>query len=313
MKGVENEVTKKFLVHTILILTILLTACGQHQADTQQQKKFESEPEITVELADGNSEKIRLEEYVAGVVAGEMKADWPENAYAAQAILARTFALKYMEENQTRSISSSYAETQQYKPENISEVINNAVKKTRGQVVFHDDQYIKGWFHASAGGETTTARVGLAYEKEEPPYVKSTESPDNEAPEDVKNWKIEFSLQEINVALAEEGLNTGEINNIKISEKDNSGRAVDIVISGSKDEEKIKAANFRKALGSKKLKSTKINKLEKTSRGFYFEGNGYGHGVGLSQWGAYALAKDKKSVEEIIKYYYKNIEIKEVY
>ncbi|MFW5992060.1 MAG: SpoIID/LytB domain-containing protein, partial [Halanaerobiaceae bacterium] len=168
----------------ILIVLFSLTACDQQGRvrGVRERNKLEAEPDITVKSADGQERTMKFEEYITGVVAGEMKKNWPENAYGAQAIIARTFALKYMEENQTRSISGSYEFAQEFKPENVTESIKNGVGETRGEVAVYKDDYIKGWFHSSAAGQTTSAKVGLAYEKEEPPYIKSVKSPDDQAP-----------------------------------------------------------------------------------------------------------------------------------
>ena len=125
---------------------------------------------ITVKLQDGQ-EEMGLEEYITGVVAGEMEANWPENAYAAQAIIARTFALKHLSDNDTNIISGSYQFAQEYKPEKVTEEIEKAVKKTRGEVIVYKDEYINAWFHASAGGQTTSAKVAWLTRKKNLPIL----------------------------------------------------------------------------------------------------------------------------------------------
>ena len=308
---------KSILILLMLIIctSLFLTACDQmgQVKGVKERGEIEEEPEIIVKDETGNEQKYKLEEYITGVVAGEMPADWPENAYGAQAILARTFALKYMEENDTKVISDSFREAQQYDPEKITKEIEEAVKKTRGEVVLYNEQYIKGWFHSSAGGFTTTAKVGLAYEEEEPPYVKSVKSPDEKAPEDVKEWKVRFNNEELQSALTKMGKDIGQLKKIEIKNKDNTGRAIEFVFSGSNRNATVKAANFRKELDPQKLKSIKIEDIKKVDNGYEIKGSGYGHGVGLSQWGAYSLALDKKNAEEIIDHYYKNIEIIKLY
>ena len=303
------------LVMLIICTSLFLTACDQmgQVKGVKERGEIEEEPEIIVKDETGNEQKYKLEEYITGVVAGEMPADWPENAYGAQAILARTFALKYMEENNTEVISDSFREAQQYDPEKITKEIEEAVKKTRGEVVLYNDQYIKGWFHSSAGGFTTTAKVGLAYEDEEPPYVKSVKSPDDKAPEDVKEWKVRFNNEELQSTLTKMGQDIGQFKKIEIKNKDNTGRAIEFIFSGSNGKATVKAANFRKELDPQKLKSIKIEDIKKVDNGYEIKGSGYGHGVGLSQWGAYSLALDKKNAEEIIDHYYKNIKIIKLY
>lgn len=266
-----------------------------------------------VELPNGQKKNMKFEEYVAGVVAGEMKKGWHENAYAAQAIIARTFALKFMDENKTNVISGSYEFAQEYKPENITETIKRAVEKTRGEVAVYKDDYIKGWFHSSAAGQTTTAKVGLAYDKPEPPYTNSVKSPDDAAPADIQNWSAQFTATEIGNTLSKMGKNIGSVNNIEIANKDKTGRAGNFKVTGTAGSATVKAAIFRTELDPMKLKSTMISKIENSNGGFVFSGSGFGHGVGMSQWGAYSLAKDDKKPEEIVSYYFKDIEIVKEY
>jgi len=279
----------------------------------REKGKLNEEPTIKVDLANGQSETLKLEEYILGVVAGEMENGWGENAYAAQAILARTFALKYMEEKNTNSISSSFDQAQEYNSEKITDTIKKAVEKTRGVVALHKEDYIKGWFHASAGGQTSSAKVGLAYPEEEPLYIKSVKSPDQDAPEEIKNWNISISFREIEESLKKMGENIGQLKEIKILDKDKAGRVIEFNIKGTGGAATISAANFRKEIGPKKLKSTKIKNIKKEDSSYLFNGSGFGHGVGMSQWGAYSMAKKGKKAEDIVSYYFKDIEIVRVY
>ena len=308
---------KNLIVVLILILlsSIILSACdGMGQVKgVKERGEIQEEPEITVEMTNGEKETLKLEEYITGVVAGEMNTDWPDNAYGAQAILARTYALKYMEENNTKTISSSFVDAQEYAKDKVTEKIRAAVKDTRGEVALYNDQYIKGWFHASAGGETTSAKVGLAYPKDEPAYVKSVKSPDDKAPEDIKNWTVSFTTAELEEALKKMGKEIGSIKDFKIKGKDNTNRATEFEFEGSNGNAVVKAANYRKELDPKKLKSIKIKSIDKKDNSFEISGSGFGHGVGLSQWGAYSMALDNKKSEDIIKHYYKDIEIVKLY
>ncbi len=307
---------KKILINTIICTLIVLTLFGCQQSrikGIREKGKLEEEPLLKVKLPDGKEKQLKLEEYITGVVAGEMDNNWPKSAYGAQAILARTFALKYLEENNTNVISSSFEHAQEYQPQKITDIIRQAAKETRGQVAIYKNEYIKGWFHASAGGQTTSAKVGLAFEDKEPAYVKSVKSPDNMAPDDIKSWQVSFTGTELKNNLAKMGKNIGELRNLEVDDRDKTGRVINFKFTGSKDTVKVKAANFRKELDPKKLKSIKIKKLTKNNNKYNFAGSGFGHGVGMSQWGAYAMAKNNKSPSEIVKYYYNNIDIVEIY
>lgn len=304
-----------FFVSILLIMVVIGAGCENQTRvkGVRERNKLKNEPEIVVKLPNGQESKMKFEEYITGVVAGEMKKGWPANAYAAQAIIARTFALKYMSDNKTNVISGSYEFAQEFKPENVTQELADAVSTTRGEVIVYQDDYIKGWFHASAGGQTTTAKVGLAYEKDEPPYIKIVNSPDEMAPKDVQSWTIEFFNSEIEEALSSMGKNIGTLETITIEDRDRTGRIIGLSFKGSKVNTTVKAANFRNELDPKRLKSTKISEIKKQGNSYSFSGAGFGHGVGMSQWGAYAMAKDGRSPEEIVSHYFKDIEIVKEY
>ncbi|MGM0501122.1 MAG: SpoIID/LytB domain-containing protein, partial [Bacillota bacterium] len=159
-----NSKRKYKLFFVGIMVLFIMVGCSQKQESKvkgiKEKGELEQEPQIKVELKNGQIKELKLEEYVAGVVAGEMKKDWPENAYGAQAIKARTFVLRRIEDTADNTISAEHEEAQAYKPENITAEIEQAVKKTRGEVVTYNGEYIKAWFHSSAGGETTSAKAG---------------------------------------------------------------------------------------------------------------------------------------------------------
>ncbi|WP_018248263.1 SpoIID/LytB domain-containing protein [Orenia marismortui] len=293
----------------LIIFILIFTACAKEKEKAQ----YKEEPTIQVKLKDGNIKKIKIEDYIAGVVAGEMKKDWPKNAYAAQAIIARTFTLKRLKENGNNTISAKHEEAQAYKPENITPEIKEAIKMTRGEVVTYNGQYIQGWFHSSAGGQTTSAKVGLAYKEDEPAYVHSVKSPDGAAPADIQNWRVVISFSDILAALQQTGEVSKELKDIKVIKKDQTGRIEEIEIVHDQGSKKLKGAEFRTIIGPDKLKSTLINSIEKSGNKFIFSGSGYGHGVGMSQWGAYKMAQDGKKPEDIVRHYFKDIKIGKIW
>jgi len=306
----------KYFVLFFFVVLIIISGC-EPRGDVRGIREFgqyEAEPEIEVIMENGEVVTVMFEEYITGVVAGEMKENWPLNAYAAQAILARSFALRFLEEEDTNQIGGTYRDAQHYQPEKINDEIRQGVEKTRGEAIIHNDIFINGWFHANAGGQTTSAKVGLAYDKPEPPYTVSVESPDQEAPEDVLDWTVVFTDQEIEQILAEIAEEEiGNLEEINILDKDGTGRIIDLEFVGDAGRTEVHAAIFRRELDSKKLKSTMIDDIVRADEGFSFSGSGFGHGVGMSQWGAYSMAKQGRSPEEIVEHYFRNIEIVKVY
>ncbi len=271
-----------------------------------------SEPDILVYMHQTNEKKtMKMEDYIAGVVAGEMKNDWPLEALAAQAILARTFTLQAIDEkggvpSRGTQASTDIKEFQAYDAKSVNDTVKTAVQMTRGMVITYQGKPIQAWFHASAGGITATAKEGLNYKYEEPPYIESVQSPDDLAPEDVKNWTASFTKQEMIAALNKIGKNVSAIDMVEIGQKGPSGRAVTLMINKTTE---VSGPDLRVALDSTKLKSMLLDKVEVTGDNVTFTGKGYGHGVGMSQWGANKLATMGKKPEEIIGQYFKGVTI----
>ena len=257
--------------------------------------------------------EMDLEEYIMGVVAGEMKNDWPMEALKAQAILARTFALKFVSDKSSSykgaDISTDVKEAQAYNADAINDRIKTAVNETKGIVMADGGDLPYAWFHAHAGGMTELPSKALEYGSD-PAYITPVQSPDSaKAPEDVKKWTAEFTLKQAEQACRDAGTETGEIRSFAIGEMGISGRTVDFIVNGKR----VSAPSFRIHIGADKLKSTMIDEIVLSDDTISFSGRGFGHGVGMSQWGAYGMAEEGKNAEEIIHHYFTGIELTELW
>lgn len=270
------------------------------------------EPLISVYMAEEETvQEMPIEEYVAGVVAGEMDPDWPLEALAAQAILARTFTLQKIKESggvpeHNAHASTDIEEFQAYSAEKINDRVREAVRLTRGTVACYKNECIRAWFHAYAGPRTALADEGLAY-KYNPPYISSVEGQGKKiiSPEEA-NWSAVFDLETVREAVLETtGKDPGTITGVKIAKYGPSGRAATFQVN----DQKISGPALRLALGSTEMRSTFIEKIVCSEENLQISGTGYGHGVGLCQWGARAMAAEGKSPEEIVNYFYKNIHL----
>ena len=239
-----------------------------------------------------------------------MKNDWPEEALKAQAILARTFVLKFIETKDSKydgaDISTDVSEAQAYSEADINGNVRSAVEETRGLVMSYEGRLPQAWFHAHAGGKTELPSVSLEYKEADPPYLAVTDSPDaEEAPEDVKHWTASFDAEAFQKACAGAGLSTGLPETVEIGETGASGRAKALLVNG----EAVSAPSLRLQLGANAMKSTLLDSVAVEDGKVVMEGRGFGHGVGLSQWGAYGMAKEGASAEEIIRHYFQDIGI----
>lgn len=318
MGGRKNKVAVLGLVLVLVAAVSLLISWGGDERNIVRDLK--QEPQLTVYLNDqGKILEMPLEEYVAAVVAGEMFPDWPLEAYAAQAIFVRSFTLDFistggMQEKYGADVSTSIEETQAFNPQGVTSVIKEAVQLTKGQVMTYDNRFVRGWFHAYSGGITAQAKEGLDYRQQEPPFTKSVRLADNEyVPEDVKQWTALYSPAELQDLLAQAGMGIGQLSKITIAQRGPTERVTKIEIEGSEGKREMSGPDFRLALGSTKMKSTLLNEFEFSEAGLKISGTGYGHGVGLSQWDAYKMAKEGKKPSEIVSTFFKGIKIRKIY
>ena len=303
----------KLLIMIFLLSGVALFMSGCPGPAEKPEGKMGKEPTISLYVVDmGETKENKMEEYLQGVIAAEMDTDWPKEALGAQAIVARTFTLKKIEEGGAEKrgtdASTSHEEFQAYDAEKINDAVRQAVKETRGEVIRYQQKNINAWFHADAGGRTAaTPEEGGLEAKEETPYIKSVDDPGFEitTPEN-KSWTVQFPLEEIRRVVQEAvGMDPGNFTSAEIVEKGPSGRALKIKIGDAE----VSGASLRLGLGAEKMRSTLIEELKVEGGSLVIKGKGFGHGVGMSQWGARAMAENGKSAEEIVKYFFKNIEI----
>jgi stage II sporulation protein D len=281
--------------------------------------KWNEEPQVTVEGREG---LIPIEEYVMGVVGGEMGklpaagqlegTDWPIEAYAAQAILARTFILSWLESNNWTAIPTDVTKSQAYRPDNITPAIEQAVNSTRGQVIQSRGKLVRTFFHSYAGGKTATPEEGLNWTGEKLRYIQSKDLPENEfVPEELKDWTAEIPLSHIAQVLGDKGINLGDIRDIRINKMGPSERILEVTIKGTIGETVMHGADFRVQIGPERLRSTKVDpdSFKVVGDNLVARGTGFGHGVGLSQWDAYRMAKEGMNAEQIIRQFFTNIKI----
>ena len=253
-------------------------------------------------------EELSVESYLPAVLAGEMAGDWPLEALKAQAILARTFVLQFVTQKTSMyegaDISTDIKEAQAYDAAGVNERIRQAVQETRGLVLNAGGELPYAWFHAHSGGLTARAKEGLDYEKAEPGYTQCVKGMENdEAPKEAAQWEAVFTPEEVIAAAKDAGASVAELTSIEIGQRGESGRATTLLVSGKE----VSAPAFRLAIGSTKMRSCLIESLRMEDGKVIISGKGYGHGVGMSQWGAYAMAQQGKTAEEIVLHYFTGV------
>ncbi|MEX0974732.1 MAG: SpoIID/LytB domain-containing protein [Bacillota bacterium] len=308
-KGIfKNE---RWLIIPGVILAVILAVVVRSQRATPKPGLPQTEPSISVYMSDtGQVKKMPLETYLEGVVAAEMEPSWPEQALEAQAIVARTFTLRKISDGgvakRGTDASTDPKEFQAYNASRVNDKVKAAVAATRGQIITYGGSPINAWFHASSGGVTASAQEGLGYKKEATPYVISVT--DIKA-EPAHPWYQTFSNAAVSEAAAAVGVNVGHVTSIHIGRKGPSGRAETLKINGRD----VPAPSFRLALGDKTMQSTLLDDVRMSGDSIYMKGRGFGHGVGMSQWGAWMMAQQGKSAADIVGYYFRGIKIQNLY
>ena len=262
---------------------------------------------------------LKTNDYLIGVVASEMPATFELEALKAQAVVARTYTIYQIKNGSKHEnadvCDSSYccqawiskenrmARWEEDKAEEYWNKILEAVNTTKGKIIFYEGEAINALFHSNSGGST---EISLNVWGGNFPYFQTVETSGEESYSSYSS-EVETSKDDLIKKMLERysdfKIDFSDNNCINIEEYTSSGRISKISI-GNKQ---ISGVEARSIFG---LKSAKFN-FEILENSIKFSVLGYGHGVGLSQCGSDVLAKNGKNYEEIIRYYYKDVEIHE--
>ncbi|MBU4345978.1 MAG: SpoIID/LytB domain-containing protein [Candidatus Omnitrophica bacterium] len=251
---------------------------------------------------------IDLEDYIKGILYHEVSHYWPLEALKAQAILCRTYALYQIQESKAKDYDvTSDIYSQVYGGKSSERYrTNKAVDKTQYEVLTYQERIFSTYYHATCGGHTQDA--SLLWRIDIPPLKGVSCNFCADSPH--FSWHKVLSLKQIKDALLKLGYSDcGTIKDIIISGRDKSGRITYLKITTNKKDIKIPAKDFRNALGPNVIRSTNFD-VKVVDQDVVFVGSGWGHGVGLCQWGAYFMAKQGYSYEQILQYYYPQAQLK---
>jgi stage II sporulation protein D len=250
---------------------------------------------------------IGLEDYLYGVLYHEVSHRWPMEALKAQAIAARTFALYQARQNKMQPYDLRSDIYSQVYGGSASERWSTtmAVNATKGEVLVYNGDLLPAYYHATCAGSTEDA--ANLWKVDIPPLkgvicnfcVKSP----------YYKWTKEIPLWSLEGKLRENGYKIDKIASVSILSRNKSGRVdkmeikdnagVSILLTGK---------DFRQIMGPNESRSTKFEISIKYGS-LMIEGHGWGHGVGMCQWGAFGMASQGKKAEDILKFYYPGAEI----
>lgn len=268
----------------------------------------------------GEVEQVNIDDYLCNVVSAEMPADYEIEALKAQAVVARTYTIYKINNKKHENADicddstccqawvdkeTRFSRWEESKRESNWEKIQKCVQETQGQIITYQNQPINAFFHANSGGKTELpvnvwGGTGL-------PYLQVVETAGEEG---YKQYESEVELtqdeliEKLKTKYSDISIDFSNQEDLKILEYTDSGR-VKTVKFGNHE---ISGVETRTLLG---LKSTNFE-ISKENDKIKFTVKGYGHGVGMSQTGADAMAKQGKNYKEIINHFYSGVEIKEV-
>jgi len=237
---------------------------------------------------------VDLEQYLYSVLGAEMDGNWPQEALKAQAVAARSYAL-YKRQTTNNGIYDVGDTTtwQVYKGLSTeTQGTQMAVKATEKQVMTYNGKIILAVFHSSAGGHTENVEEVWSSPL---PYLRGVEDYDQGLPE--YEWVKTFSPNELS-----QRLGISNIRTLTPGRTSTYGRIITMQVVGDGGTRSISGSKLRQQLG---LRSTQFT-VTSTPTGFQFNGRGFGHGLGLSQWGAYSLARRGVNYQQILQHYYQN-------
>lgn len=249
--------------------------------------------------------EVLMDDYLCGVVPAEMSEKWPLEALKAQAIAARSYAYNHLQNNKNKIYDlDGTTKFQVYKGFDVeSENSNKAVRTTSGVIMAYNSKPVMAFFHSTCGGIIINNKY--VWKGNDIEYLQDGEC------EFCKNsphysWNQKMNIDTFRNHLRKAYSNVGDVK--KISLKKHNGRIYECQISHTKGNLTMTGNDLRMILGARKIKSLYF-KMQKVNNDIILKGHGYGHGVGLCQYGAKGMAEKKHNHREILKKYYNGVEI----
>jgi len=245
--------------------------------------------------------ELPLEAYLVGVVSAEMDSRWPLETLKAQAIVARTMTWRQIADRAGQAFDVTMRWPQRYEgPPAHQARARQAVEATRGLVVTVRGALVPTYYHTVCGGHTADARQVWPTQHQVPwrgvpcrfcrraPHVR---------------WRLALTDERLADALQQQGITVGSVRTLTFGPRDASGRVADVAVTGTQGTTTIPMTSFREALGPNHLRSTRCW-VRRQGTQWVFDGVGWGHGVGLCQWGAMGLGQRRQTAEQILARYY---------
>lgn len=319
MKKLISFANRAARILAVLSVCFGAAACAGSSKLKWGASSFRKEPVIRVRVSGKGGQsagilKLPMETYLAGVIGHEMSPRWPLEALKAQAVAARSYALYRMIESRNDGkpydVYDSQAD-QVYKSAGAyHDHLKGIVDQTRGQVLWKDGRIVEAFFSSTCGGQTETAwGAGLA--KDSPLTICGPDEFCESSP--FRSWQMSIGANELAQRLNRAGHRVKEGVSVKVSERNPSGYANTVMIRDGRRKIEMPAKTFRNLMGNMRFKSLLFNMKEDGRGGYAFSGHGFGHGVGLCQYGARGMSLSGENYRKILQKYYPKMELRRIY
>ena len=246
--------------------------------------------------------ELALDDYVAGVLRGEVGDRWPTEAMRAQAVVARTYAVYQRMLNAAKPYHVVASVAHQVFAGRVPRQSPAwaAVGETRGQVLRWEGEVFPAFYHAESGGFTEDPRTVFAARNM--PALRPVRC-DFSAGSPHYYWSLDMSLADLAEVLRRNDMAVGSVTGIEVTERTSSLRAVTVAVLGTRGVVRLRGNDFRRMIGYDTLRST-LFAVALDGEVAHFTGRGYGHGVGMCQWGAKGMAEQGYTAKQILEYFY---------
>ena len=254
---------------------------------------------------------VLIDDYLYGVLGSETYAAWPPAAVEAQAIAARSYAMWRMADRRDGAFDL-YASSQDQNYQGMAKEdprLAAAVDRTAGLVLLYQMRLFRCYYHSTCGGSTESVENVFP----DPPLLPLSAVPCSYC-RGSKHfaWTREIPKAELAESLRAKGLSVPQLVSLEASQRTECRRVQEVAIETGRGTVTIPASTFRLAVGPSRLPSTFFD-IEDKGASIEFQGHGWGHGVGMCQWGAKGMAEANYTAAEILRHYYPGSELRRLY
>lgn len=244
---------------------------------------------------------VPLEAYVAGTLHRELYPQWGGAELHAQAVAIRTYALYRMRRarGSLHHLDATAGDQVYGGVAAETPAARRAAEATRGQYLSYGGRPILAVYHSASGGRTASAQEVWGRDL---PYLVSLDVPGEEASPDAY-WRVTIPSEALATLLEDAGWGVGPLRELRVLERTRSGRVARLQAVGGAGTRTLSGRELRRLLETGTLRST-LYEVRKEGETFVLSGSGHGHGVGMSQWGARAMARGGASYREILFRFY---------